>query len=297
MWAGLPLDEALEQARALGVTTLELCADHGQGHLDLLDLKNTAADLAPRLEGFRVAAISAAHPDMPRDETEGGAEAVNWTVRAIRAADTLGARVVVVSLGETEIEAWESTWSRALSALRLALHRTRSSAVRVAVEITTEDVLDSLKKAVRLLAEINDPRLGLTLDTATLYFRRIELREALRLTPRRVFHVQLRDATRTDHRLPFGKGQVSVPATVKALWDAHYRGVLSLELLDLERHGVTVHDAGSEVLPRLREAVAQLPGSRRKSESAGLDDGDDVDEDDADMDDVEEDAEAVDPEE
>jgi sugar phosphate isomerase/epimerase len=257
MWRERGLGEALEAARATGIDALDLGPTPGCGHLRPLEGEAGVQAVRPLLEGWDVVAVTADHPGMPRARDEGGAEAVAYTVAAVRAAAALGAGVVGTSLGSTEIDAWETAWGRAVGSVRQILQETADTGVRLAVEIHVDDVLDSLRKAVRLLAEIQDPRLGLTLDTSILYLRRIELREALRLVGERVYHVHLRDATRSDCYRAIGRGEVSFPATFRALREHGYAGALSIELYKTgERHGLSVEEALAEAVPRLQEWLA-----------------------------------------
>lgn len=254
MWHGRPLGEALDAARALGIEALDLGATPACGHLDPREGRTGAEALRPLLDGFRVLAVTADHPDLARAPEEGGDEAMEYTVGAVRCAEALGARVVGTSLGSTEIDAWDTTFGRAVSALRMVLQRTRHSGVRLAVEIHVGDVLDSLRKARRLLQEIEDPRLGLTLDTGLLHYLRIQWTEALEAAGERLYHVHLRDATRNDTLRAIGHGEVSFPAAFRALRERGYTGPLSIELYDTQaKHGLTAEQALAEAVPRLRE--------------------------------------------
>jgi sugar phosphate isomerase/epimerase len=254
MWHDRPLPEALEAARATRITCLEIGATFAHPHLNLLEGRDPAGALRPLLEGWRVAAVTADHPDLSRAEDEGGDEAVAYTIAAVHAAHALGAGVVSTSLGSTQIDAWETAWVRAVSGLRQVLGRTSRTRVRVAVELNAEDVMNSLRKARRLLAEIEDPRLGLTLDTSLLHYLGIPLREALSAAGERVYHVHLRDAARGDYYRSIGRGEVSFPAAFRALREHGYDGALSIELYRTqERHGISVEEALAESVPRLRE--------------------------------------------
>jgi sugar phosphate isomerase/epimerase len=257
MWRDRPLAEALEAARATGVAALDLAATHQHQHLRPEEGSAGARALAPLLEGFRVAAVTADHPDLARAENEGGDEAIEHTVGAIRAAGMLGAPVVGTSLGSTEIDAWDAAWSRGVSALRTALHQTSRSRVKLAVELHTDDVMNSLRKARRLLEAIPDPRLGLTLDTALLHHLRIPLREALAVAGERLYHVHLRDAVKGDPYRSIGRGEFSFPAAIRALREHGYEGALSVELYHTEeRHGLAVDEALAESLAHLRAILA-----------------------------------------
>jgi sugar phosphate isomerase/epimerase len=254
MWAELPLEAALEHARAAGITAVEIGATHAHPQVDPHGGREQILRLQSLLQGRRVATLTADHPDISRAEAEGGAEAVDHLIGAVRLAKQLRADVVSFSLGHTEIDAWDAAWSRSLAALRQILHETRNTGVKLGVELHVEDVFDSVKKARRLLETIPDPRLGLTLDTSLLHVRGIQLRDLLALAGERAHHVHLRDATRRDPNRSIGRGEISFPGVFRALRDHGYRGWLSVELYDTEaQHQLTADEALAESVPRLRE--------------------------------------------
>ncbi|HTE20784.1 MAG TPA: sugar phosphate isomerase/epimerase [Armatimonadota bacterium] len=257
MWAGQPLEEALAVARATGISSLDLAATPDCPHLRPDEGVAGAKALLPVLDGFQVVAVTADHPDLPRAEDDGGEAAAFYTIAAVKAASALGARVVGVSLGSTDVDAWETAWNRAVSALRQVLYETARSGVRLAVELHSDDVLNSLRRARRLLSEINDPRLGLAIDTGYLHYLRIHLREALEIAGDRLFHVHLRDAARNDPFRSIGRGDFSFPAAFRALREYGYAGPLAIELYKTqEQHGLTLDEALAESIPRLQEWLA-----------------------------------------
>lgn len=251
------LEEIVAAARGAGITALDLSATPDCDHLQASEGREASARLRPLLEGMEVAAVTADHPDLSRREDEGGDEAIAYTVEALKRAAELGAGVVVTSLGNTDVDAWDTTWERAMTALRMVLHQSSRTRVRLAVEITADDVLNSLKRTRRLLDAINDPRLGLSVDTGYLYYQRIQLSEILLAAPERLFHVHLRDALRNQPHRPFGAGEVRFPAVLRALRQHGYTGALSLRLGD-PRHPLErpLEEALPDALSRLEEASA-----------------------------------------
>jgi sugar phosphate isomerase/epimerase len=254
MWPDRPLAEVLDAARATGIDALDLGATPACAHVPIAEGRQGIDALKPLLQGWQVAALTADHPDLARDEEEGGREAVEHTIAAMQASRMLGAGLVGTSLGCTDVDAWDTAWERSVSALRQILQETRRTNVRLAVELHADDMLNSIRKARRLLATVDDARLGLTLDTSLLHYLGIPFREALLAAGERLFHVHLRDAVRSDCYRAFGHGEVSFPAVFRALREHGYQGWLSIELLRTqERHGMSVEEALAEGVPRLRE--------------------------------------------
>jgi sugar phosphate isomerase/epimerase len=230
--SGHSLAEIVEAAKAAGITAFDLSATPDCDHLQAAEGREASARLRPLFEGCQVVAVTADHPDLARREDEGGDEAVAYTVDALKRAAELGAGVVVTSLGNTDVDAWDTTWERGMTALRMVLHQTVRTRVRLAVEITADDMLNSLKRVRRLLSAVDDPRLGLSLDTGFLYYHRIQLSEVLLAAGERIHHVHLRDATRTRSHRSFGTGEVRFPPVLRALRQHGYAGALSLRLGD-----------------------------------------------------------------
>lgn len=261
--SGQSLADIVEAAKAAGITAFDLSATPACDHLQAADGREASARLRPIFEGCQVVAVTADHPDLAALEDEGGDEAVAFTVDAIKRAADLGAGVVVTSLGSLAVDAWDTTWERALSAVRMALHQTIRSRVRLAVEITAEDLLNSLKRVRRLLTAIEDPRLGLSLDTGALHYHRIQLSEVLQIAEERIYHVHLRDATRTHSHRSFGTGEVRFPPILRALRQHGYEGALSLRLGDVRNPlEASLTEALGAALARLEATpAAKAPAS------------------------------------
>ena len=255
MWRDRPLVEALEAARATGITSLELDASAESPHLSVTGGPEAWSYVRTQLDGWRVSALYAPHPCLPCSENEGGLEAVEHTVAAMKAAKALGAPVVVTSLGDTGIDAWDQAWERAIDALRMIVKQGQRTGVRLAVELNRQDVLDSLRKVRRLLEEIPSERLGIALDTGLAYVMRVDWPEALLAVGARLHHVRLRDATRRSADLSIGQGEVRVASVFRQLQAHDYTGALTVALE--QTHGQTVEEALAEGVPRLQELLTE----------------------------------------
>jgi sugar phosphate isomerase/epimerase len=256
--SGQSLSEIVAEAKAAGITAFDLSATPDCDQLQAADGREASTRLRPLFDRCQVVAVTADHPDLARQEDEGGDEAVTFTVDAVKRAAELGAGVVITSLGNTDVDAWDTTWARAMTALRMVLHQTVRTRVRLAVEITPDDMLNSLKRIRRLLAAIEDPRLGLSLDTGYLYYHRIQLSEVLLAAGERIHHVHLRDATRTQPHRAFGTGEVRFPPIIRALRQHEYAGALSLRL-GTPRNPVEapLGETLAAILARLEEVPAE----------------------------------------
>lgn len=251
------LEEVISAAKAAEISVLELAAQPGSLHLNPLLDREYLDTVRAQLGDMEVAAIDASGGDLPRLPLDGGNEAVEYTIGAFRAAEYLGAKVVNLSLGATDVDAWDAAWTRSMEALRDILRHTGKTGVRLAVELHQDDVFDSLRKARRLLETFPDRRLGITIDTAFCHYRRIQLSEVLLVAGPRLFHVHLRDATRSDPYRPIGEGEVSFPSVFRSLREHGYRGAVSLELISTAE--TNKEDQIQAVLESARRLWALLP--------------------------------------
>lgn len=258
IWRDRPLAEALDAARATGLNSLELDASAGSPHLNVTGGPEAWSYARTQVEGWRVGALYAPHPALPCSENEGGLEAVEHTVAAMKAAKVLGARVVVTSLGDTGIDAWDQAWSRSIGALRVIVKQGQRTGVRLAVELSRQDVLDSLKKVRRLLEEIPDTRLGIALDTGLTYVMRVDWPEALLATGPRLYHVRLRDATRRSTLQTLGTGEVRFASIFRQLRAYGYVGSMALaQDPPQDGKGPSVDEALAAGWPHLEQALAE----------------------------------------
>lgn len=253
MWAGQPLEDAIECARRLGIKQLDVGALPQIGHLRLPagdGLPAQCDELRHAIPpGFRFVAVTADHPDLGSGDAERRRCAVRYTAEALRAAELLGAPVVGTSLGSVgEGRPWEEAAEAAIQSLR-EVASAAPEGVRLAVEIHVNDVCDSLEKAEHILAGVGDERAGVCFDTSLLFYNRIPFDEAFSRLGSRLFHVHLRGATDSTYFAIPGRDQVDFPGFFRHLERIGYTGALSLELYEVEgRYGVSTCEALAEAL-------------------------------------------------
>ena len=264
MWRGQPLADALAAAREWGADGVELDVRPGSAHCDPLAGRDAVVGVKSQLGGLSVAALAADSPDLTRLEEDGGDEAVAHLVAALKRAADLRAGVVITTLSTSDVDAWDTVWRRGISALRMALFQTARSPVKLAVLLSGDDALDSLRKVRRLLEGSGDPRLGIAIDTGRLHTLRIPLPEVLLATGDRLFHVRLQDATRRDRSLPIGQGEVNFAASLRQLRAHGYRGAVSLSLAEGDPSAVAeslqrLQGWLAESVPQVDAPVAEAP--------------------------------------
>jgi len=148
-------------------------------------------------------------------------------------AETVGAPLVTIGSFRGKL-AWggNGARSRLVGILRQAADYAQSRNVRIALEALNRyegDIVNNHEEGLAFLSEVDQPVLGLLLDTY-----HVNIEEASYTKPFRhayeagkLFHVHLGD----NNRLPPGRGLIDFPAIVKTLRDCGYTGYLSAELL------------------------------------------------------------------
>ncbi len=104
--------------------------------------------------------------------------------------------------------------------------------VRLALEAINRfegDILANAAETLAFIDEVNQPALGLLLDTFHVNIEEASWTEPFRTAMRagKLYHVHLGD----NNRLPPGQGLIDFPAIVATLRETGYTGYLSAELL------------------------------------------------------------------
>jgi len=134
--------------------------------------------------------------------------------------------------------------------------------VRIALEIHG-GVTANADEALRTMAEVNRPNVGINFDTANILFYNEALdaagaAEALQRLARHVFHVHLKDirrgATRAQNVLPrLGTGEVDFPAVFRILHGVGFSGPFSFEVETF--HGAT---ASNDIAAYQEDVLASI---------------------------------------
>ncbi len=92
----------------------------------------------------------------------------------------------------------------------------------------------SARECLDTLAAVQSPAIHINYDTANvIFYRGVKPEEDVRLIAHRVAHVHLKDKRGGQGVYdfpPIGDGEIDFPAVLSTLWQAGYRGPLSLEI-------------------------------------------------------------------
>lgn len=269
--ADLRLDDALGLLADLGYDGVALTLDHM--HLDPLapDLATRTAAVGRRLSALGLAVVIETgaryvldprrkhRPTLLDDEP---AARLHLLEQAVRIGADLGAEAVSFWAGVRPPELDPAVaWSRLVAGCVTTAGFAAGRGVRLAFEPEPGMLVESVADWERLAAEVG-PGLGLTLDIGHCRcLEPVPEADCVHRAGSRLANVQLDDMRRGVHEhLPFGEGEIDLPAVLGALRTTGYSGLSSVEL---PRHSHAGPDLAARSIEALRAAeAASLAGVR-----------------------------------
>ena len=230
-WAGLGRREALRKARGAGFTHVELIAmapetalfhGHSLRTESAEAMKADFDELGLRCSGLHIGGLSTG-PDLPG--------LVGYAHAAIDAAATLGADVLVIGGPSRSGERFRP-YAEALEGL---IPHLRGRGVRLAVENHHGNWMQYAQDYEHLFDRIDDPFIGMTLDTGHFALSGVDPKLVAKAFGRRVFNVHVKDHAGHES-VELGMGTVDIRGCVSTLRDTGYGGFLTQEL-ELSNHG------------------------------------------------------------
>ncbi|MCC7104502.1 MAG: sugar phosphate isomerase/epimerase [Chloroflexi bacterium] len=199
------------------------------------------------------------HPD------GGGRAARRRFLRAsLEIAAELGARLLVFCTGTPrENVNPESAWQWLVEGLAAVCQRAEELGMAVALEPEPGHFIATLDDYRRLRTELGQTSFGLTADVGHVYCTeegRPEQHFARLAREERLLHIQIDDMRDRRHaHLPFGEGEIDFLPIFRALVDAQYDGLVSVEL---SRHSDRASELTASSLAFLRQMEALAKSSR-----------------------------------
>ena len=247
---GLPLRAALEQARRMGVTGVQVDA---VGDLAPQRLSQTGRREFRNLLRVHNLELTALGCPLRRglDVPEGQEERIDFLREALVLSFDLGPRIVIVEMGripETEDDPRMVLMTEAL--LALGQHGDR-----VGGRLALETGLNSGEVLQKFLGCFDTGGLGVNLDPANLMMHGFNLYEAARLLRDKIVHTHAKDAreagaSRQAQEVPLGHGDIDWLMYLGVLEEIEYRGWLTIER-EGGNNRVAEVAAGVEFLRRL----------------------------------------------
>ncbi|MEV8465355.1 sugar phosphate isomerase/epimerase family protein [Fluviibacterium sp. DFM31] len=224
-------------AAGLGFDFIELLVPEPEDALPLADVKAAAAEagvflvLAARVTPQR--SIASEDPA----QRQGG---LDYLKRCVDVAAELDVSIVGGPLyGEPMVFAGRppvprsdaeivARAARTVEGLALVAPMARAAGITFAVEALNRfetDILSTTRQAVEVVEAVNDPGLGVLLDTFHMNIEDRSIPDAIRLAGDRIVHFQANE----NHRGHPGTGHMDWPAIMRALHQVDYAGPISLE--------------------------------------------------------------------
>jgi sugar phosphate isomerase/epimerase len=259
------LDDALALIADWGYDGVALTLDHH--HLDPFapDLAGRAEALGRRLDELGLGCVVETgarflldprrkhEPTLLSPEPEGRERRVDFLLRAVRVAEILGAEAVSFWAGvprpgvdREEARRW------LVEGVARVVGEAQQRGVVAAFEPEPGMLVETLDEYGGLATEV--PGLSLALDTGhCLVTGEREPEEAVREFAGELGTVTIEDMRRGVHEhLPFGAGEMDVPAVLGALEEVGFEGLVCVEL---SRESHRAHEAVPEAIAALRAAA------------------------------------------
>jgi sugar phosphate isomerase/epimerase len=203
-------------------------------------------------------------PSLFHPDADGRAARRRFLRASLETAAELGARLLVFCTGALRQDLKpETAWPWLVEGMAAVCQRASELGMTVALEPEPGHFIATLDDYRRLRAELGRMSFGLTADVGHVYctedgppqehFARL-VREG------RLLHIQIDDMRDRRHvHLPFGEGEIDFPPIFRVLAEAHYDGLVSVEL---SRHSDQASDLTATSLAFLRQVEASAGNPR-----------------------------------
>jgi sugar phosphate isomerase/epimerase len=245
MYAELPLHEALRTLHQHGWTAFEASTEHlvqiekaDRSETEIERTQRCLEDLSlymPQAHALLQADVAALDADQRRDDIERLCVHIDIAAR-------LGIETVVIHPGGRQGATTRTERDR-ITALNVDAFRRLGDlsgprGTCIALENMVRRGASTAYEMLDLLATIDHPAIGITLDTSHANVVGLDLTVAIREWGPRLAatHISDNDGSGDQHRTP-GNGDIDWPQVVQALREAGYRGLFNLEIPG-ERHAV-----------------------------------------------------------
>jgi L-ribulose-5-phosphate 3-epimerase len=236
--SGLTWEGRLETAARAGYDYVEISIDESESRLARLDWSpGQRSQLRRAIANTNIPIMSmclSAHRKYPLGSASQKTreQGLDILVKAIEFASEIGLRIIQVSGYDAFYEpSNEQTQARYLEGLHQGIQWAGAKGVMLGLENVDTPFVEALRKALRVVNELNSPWFHLYPDMGNLLAAGYFPPEELRLAKNHLVALHVKDAKHGIIRgVPFEKGDVPFHETFRALAEIGYRGPLTVEM-------------------------------------------------------------------
>jgi sugar phosphate isomerase/epimerase len=233
IYGDAPLEETMHRIAAAGYDSVEIPGEPSRW---------SSHEVRRLLDRYRLTPValtaSCMFPQTPRDLAHPDpairASAVRYLEDCLRFAAEIGAPLVqMLPSGETRLApvgSPDDEWRWSVEAMRTAAVAAAQLGVRICVEPLNRYeayLVTTVEQALRYLADVASPWVGITLDAFHANIEEAELAGAVRLAGRWLWHVHVADTNRQG----LGRGHLDLDGLMGALREIQYQGAVVLEVM------------------------------------------------------------------
>jgi len=221
----------VKKFKELGLDLFELAVEDPA----LIDLDALKAALDANEMGIIMCGAFGLDRNISSFDPEISKAARDYLIWMIDAAEFLGSEVVIgpmySAVGKPRLgteEEREKEWALAVKELRALCQYAQPKGIKLAFEPLNRfetDMVNIVEQGMKLIADIDEPNIGLHIDTFHMHLEEKDSAVAIRLGGDRIFHVH---ACENDRGVP-GTGQVAWESVFEALKDIGYDGNVVIE--------------------------------------------------------------------
>lgn len=245
-FAGWKIEAILEELARIGFDGAELCLESADMRPE--NFTRARADEFRRVMGrigLEVASVSY-HGDVePADQRRSN------TVKALEVAKWLGADVLIINAERARDSEEKEQWTDLTNRLKDLTALAEDRGVSVAVEPEPLLVVGDTDDMIRLMDEVNSPRLKVNLDIGHAYITDPSLPDSIRRLGSSIVHTHIEDIKDKVHNhLELGQGDIDFAAMHAAFKEIGYDGYY---VVDLFRLGDDPSGVATRTLAALQE--------------------------------------------
>jgi len=194
-------------------------------------------------------------PGFPTDSIEAAENHAKYVKMNFDVAEAMDCPTVVISGGPRKDD--DSGLKATVAGLKKLLTLVKGMPVRLGLEPHYGCQVSTLEDFDYVLGQIDDPQLGITIDTAHFHSAGVDNVAVIKKYPEKIYNVHFKDHIGRQS-VEIGKGEIDLQGFVQALHDADYDGALGLELEVKDPENLPQYCADAYVI--MKQLVANVTG-------------------------------------